>query len=367
MRYLPSLLIFAAPLLAMEPQEDRERTEEARAAEEAERAAKERELEAQKKEYAERAEELRLLAEQRSKWGMTAQELRHLIDDLRSKSAETREEAMAAIKRANASLDDLLPLIAQALETAEQARAALGTFQIGGLAGTRTLLFPANTGNSEVISGSADGTDYTLKSLGEGKYELAATKRADDGRIMEKTEDQGTIKELQEKYPFLKGGLTIQVPAAPQALTIRSRLNGGSDPAPLQAWAVAPNAVWAHNVQYQCVPWDGGGRVGVTVLAPSEDLRSHLQLPEGAGFIVKDVVAGSRAEQIGIRRMDILLRLDGELIDSPIQLKKLHGKAGVLEIIRRSETKKIDLATIVEEPKPADAPTPADVEPSGAR
>jgi hypothetical protein len=44
--------------------------------------------------------------------------------------------------------------------------------------------------------------------------------------------------------------------------------------------------------------------------------------------------------------MDLLLRLDGELIDSPIQLKKLHEKTGVLELIRRSETRKIDLATV---------------------
>lgn len=59
--------------------------------------------------------------------------------------------------------------------------------------------------------------------------------------------------------------------------------------------------------------------------------------------------------------MDILLRLDGELIDSPIQLKKLHEKTGVLEIIRRSETKKIDLATVPEE-TPAETPkeAPAD-------
>lgn len=65
--------------------------------------------------------------------------------------------------------------------------------------------------------------------------------------------------------------------------------------------------------------------------------------------------------------MDILLRLDGELIDSPIQLKKLHEKTGVLEIIRRSETKKIDLATIKEEEKPAQIVVePVPVEPAPA-
>lgn len=355
MRFLPALLLFVAPLLAQESDTDRARAEAERAAKAAEGAAKEAERLAEAKQYAERAEELRRLAEQRSKWGVTEQELRRFIDELRSKSGEKREEAMAAIKRANASIDDLLPLIAEALETAERARGALGGFELKPAA--RTVLF-ALGGGSEVISGSADGTDYTLKSLGEGKYELSATKRNGDGRVMEETKDTGTLKELQEKYAFLKAGLAIQVPAVPQPLNVRVRA--------AQLLFAGPTAV-APEVHF--VTWDGGGRVGVAVLSPSEDLRFHLQLPEGAGFIVQQVVEGSRAEQIGIRRMDILLRLDGELIDSPVQLKKLHEKAGVLEIIRRSETKKIDLATIVEEEKPVKVimPVPAEPAPAGAR
>jgi hypothetical protein len=348
MRFLPALVIFAAPLLAMEPQEDREMSEAERARAAEERAAKD----ATEKEYGARAEVLRRAAEQRSKWGMTEQELRRWIDELRSKSEEKRDEAMAAIKRANASLDDLLPLIQQALEAAERARGAITAFDLAApVAGARTLFLGALGSGAEVISGSADGTDYTLKSLGEGKYELGASKRADDGRLMEKWLDKGTLKELQEKYLFLKAGLAIQVPAPPAPVLLRT--------ASLELDATGT---------FQCVEWNGGGRVGVAVLAPSEDLRFHLELPEGAGFIVRDVVEGSRAEQIGIRRMDILLRLDGELIDSPIQLKKLHEKTGVLEIIRRSETKKIDLAKIVvEEEKPAEAPAPVEVAPSGAR
>jgi hypothetical protein len=386
MRFLPALLLIAAPLLAQDPTEEERRAEEARRAEaeraaqdaadaeraamEAERAAKawaERaakgEADAQAKPYAERAEELRKLAEQRSKWGMTEQDLRRFLDELRSKSEEKRQEAMEAIKRANASLDDLLPLIAQALETAERARGAFAVEYANAVA-PRTLFLGALGGGSEVISGSADGTDYTLKSLGEGRYELTATKRADDGKVMEETKDQGTLKELQEKYAFLKAGLAIQYPAA---VSVRPR-TFKIETAPLRAWAAtAVN----ESADVPCVTWGGGGKVGVQVTEASGDLRFHLRLPEGAGFIVRDVAAGSRAEQIGIRRMDVLLRLDGELIDSPLQLKKLHEKKGVLEILRRAETKKIDLATVAEEPaeKAAELPPaePAPSAPAGAR
>jgi hypothetical protein len=198
----------------------------------------------------------------------------------------------------------------------------------------------AGAGGSEAIAGTADGTEYSLKSLGGGKYQLSATKRADDGRVMEQIEDQGTMAELQRKYPFLAAGLAVQWKApGPWARFVDVQT---AAPLGLPARARAPLALGTEG-------WDGGGRVGVTVCAPSEDLRFHLQLPEGAGFIVQHVVPGSRAEQIGIRRMDVLLKLDGELIDSPIQLKKLHEKAGVLEILRRSEAKRIDLATVAEE------------------
>jgi len=355
MQFLPYLFFVIAPLLAQESDEDRAKVEAERAAQaakaEAERAAKDAqaseraadELKREAMNYAERAEELRRLAEQRSKWGMTAEDLKKLLDELRSKNESKRAEAMEALRQVNARLDELLPIIAEALETAEHARGAL-ELDFASAIGPTTLYL--GRGGSEVISGSADGTDYKLKSLGDGQYELHATKRDADGKVMEEVDAKGTLKELQEKYAFLKAGLAINVPASPALPGLRAR-----------ALRIAPAGVLATDVAagVQFVVWDGGGRVGVAVVPPSEDLRFHLELPEGAGFIVKDVVRGSRAEQIGIRRMDILLRLDGELIDSPVQLKKLHEKKGVLEIIRRSETKKIDLATIVEE-KPAEAP-----------
>ncbi len=359
MQLLPYLFFVLAPLLAQESEEDRAKVEAERAAKEAQQKAQEAERAADdvKREvmnYEERAEELRRVAEQRSKWGMSAEELRKLLDELRSKNEAKREEAMEALKRVNARLDELLPIIAEALEKAQQHARGV-EFELAHAIEPTTLYL--GYAGSEVISGSADGTEYKLKSLGDGQYELHATKRDAGGKVMEETDAKGTLKELQEKYAFLKAGLAINVPASPAMPGLRAR-----------AFRLAPQVVLATDVAAvgHFVAWDGGGRVGVAVVAPSEDLRFHLELPEGAGFIVKDVVAGSRAEQIGIRRMDILLRLDGELIDSPVQLKKLHEKKGVLEIIRRSETRKIDLATIAEE-KPAEAPLDMPAEPDRDR
>jgi hypothetical protein len=314
---LAALVLFPAPLLAQEPAGEpaqgssQDRSQEERAKEKAREEAAKRDAEAVR---------------------AKAEDLRRLIEDLRSKSDATRADAMAALKRANASLDELLPLVADALRQAEEARTKLGT-ELQLAMPTRTLLLGA--AGSETISGSADGTDYTLRSLGDGKYELTATKHSPNGQFMEKTVDKGTLKELQDKYSFLGSALALQV-------SYRSSFASAA----LRALA-SPSTVATPGV------YDGGGVVGVTVTPPSDELRFHLELPEGAGFIVQEVAPGSRAEQIGIRRMDVLLRIDGELIDSPIQLKKLHESQGILEIIRRAESKKIDLSTF-----PAEKPAP---------
>jgi len=325
MRFLPALLVtflIATPLLAQDP--------------DAERQAEEKRVQEEARAYDERRTEIERVQEMRAN-------LVRLSEELRSKTDATREEAMEAIKRAKATIDDLVPLLEEALRTAERAR---GAFEIQ-VAGPTPRTIDLGALGSEVISGSADGTDYTLKSLGDGEYELTATKRDDDGKVMEETKDKGTLKELQVKYSFLQSGLAIQVPAA--AAQLRCRVVDRTGRA--IAWATQTPLGAASTA------WGGGGRVGVNVTEPSEDLRFHLQLPEGAGFIVQQVMPGSRAEEIGIRRMDILLKLDGELIDSPIQLKKLHDNKGVLEIIRRSETRRIDLSTVPEEKAaPAEAP-----------
>ncbi|HEX5138839.1 MAG TPA: PDZ domain-containing protein [Planctomycetota bacterium] len=325
------LLLICAPLLAQEPSEADRRAEEERKAAEAKADDK-------------RREEIERIARQRAE----SEKIARMLDELRSKSEATREQAMEAIKQANLSLDQLLPLITEALERAESARNAMGFLRLA--APTRTLVV-----GTEAISGSADGTDYTLKSLGEGKYELNATKKDGEGRVMEQTADKGTMKELQEKYAFLRSALAIQVPAPAPRATV-----WGFDTA-TGSWA--GRVVDQNGNAVQAATWNGGGRVGVNVTPPPEELCFHLQLPEGAGFIVQQVVPGSRAEQIGIRRMDVLLRLDGELIDSPLQLRKLHENKGVLEIIRRAESRKIDLKTLPEE-KPAEAPQEEAAEPA---
>jgi len=165
----------------------------------------------------------------------------------------------------------------------------------------------------ETISGSSDGTSYTLKSLGSGRYKLTATQKIRDDETKQIT-DEGTLKDLRKKYAFLKGMFGIGVPMRSVAA---------------HAFRDAPRL-----------------QLGMLVRPPSESLSHHLELPTGAGLVVGSVVKGSRAEKLGLKEHDVLLRIDGDLIDSPAQLSKLAEDKGVLEYVRRGKPRQLDLAKL---------------------
>jgi hypothetical protein len=70
-------------------------------------------------------------------------------------------------------------------------------------------------------------------------------------------------------------------------------------------------------------PWAGL----VTARAPAV-LREQLELKHGAGLIVEDVAIGSAAERAGLRRHDVLVALDGQLLVLPEQLTTLLEEWG---------------------------------------
>jgi hypothetical protein len=87
----------------------------------------------------------------------------------------------------------------------------------------------------------------------------------------------------------------------------------------------------------------------------SEVLRTHLQLAEGVGIVIEDVVPGSPAEKAGLRRHDVLLDVGGEQISDMAVLQKAvadsHGKAIDLKIIRLAKEETI---SVTPEAPPAD-------------
>jgi hypothetical protein len=76
-------------------------------------------------------------------------------------------------------------------------------------------------------------------------------------------------------------------------------------------------------------------------------LRAQLQLPEGEGLIVEEVVPGSAAEEAGFQRYDILLSVNGEKLASPHDLHQRVAQEPIealtFELIRGGQKQTLEV------------------------
>jgi membrane-associated protease RseP (regulator of RpoE activity) len=84
-------------------------------------------------------------------------------------------------------------------------------------------------------------------------------------------------------------------------------------------------------------------------------LRTHLQLAEGTGIVVEDIVPDSPAQKAGLQKHDIILRANDDMVDS-METLQTHVQTGKdkpieLEIIRLG---KETTATVTPAERPAD-------------
>jgi hypothetical protein len=68
-------------------------------------------------------------------------------------------------------------------------------------------------------------------------------------------------------------------------------------------------------------PVPGGRELGVRVETVSETLRDQLSLRENEGVLVSEVKPGSIAEKSGLKEHDILLKIDGKMIEDRWQFR----------------------------------------------
>jgi serine protease Do len=96
------------------------------------------------------------------------------------------------------------------------------------------------------------------------------------------------------------------------------------------------------------VPPPAGPEFGVKVEPVDETLRDQLSLKEGEGVMVAEVKPGSTAEKAGLRKHDIVLKLDAAAVGDSWQfrkdvLKALERPEFELEVVRagKRETLKV--------------------------
>ena len=99
------------------------------------------------------------------------------------------------------------------------------------------------------------------------------------------------------------------------------------------------------------------GQVGLLVQTITPTLAAALQLPEETGAVVADVVPGGPAEAAGVQVKDIVLALDGKVIENARQFGvNIYQKADqvvTLDVLRHGEKKSLKVA-VLERPKDPD-------------
>ncbi|HVR85390.1 MAG TPA: PDZ domain-containing protein, partial [Planctomycetota bacterium] len=83
-----------------------------------------------------------------------------------------------------------------------------------------------------------------------------------------------------------------------------------------------------------------------------DELRAQLDLAEGEGLLVTQVMPGSPAEQAGLKKNDILTKIDGKAVKGEESLASFMssaraGQEATLTVLRKSKEQKIKV-TIAE-------------------
>ncbi len=99
------------------------------------------------------------------------------------------------------------------------------------------------------------------------------------------------------------------------------------------------------------------GQIGLIVQTITPPLAEALQLPTEIGAVVADVAQGGAAEAAGVEVKDVILTIDGKVIENArqfgVQVYQKAEQVAVLEVLRKGEKKTLKVA-IRERPKDPD-------------
>jgi len=245
----------------------------------------------------------------------TAEErIREISRKLASENPAERAEAMEEIQRLvreNTGSGD--PVVVTSVEGDTEMR-----FEVNPTLGTEKL---RGTWSDNGTKGQ-----YTLTSLGKGRYELLA--RSVDAQGTEsKYSDKGNLEELRKKYPFLRKFSALYIgPGRTSGAVSGTRWNPIG--MPLRMTMVSENSAKA-------VPL-----LGISVRRPSKELEYHLKLPTETTWIIESVTPGKKGANLGLKRYDLITGVDGEDLTELAPLRKCEKS---LSIVRRSKPVRIAL------------------------
>jgi hypothetical protein len=103
-------------------------------------------------------------------------------------------------------------------------------------------------------------------------------------------------------------------------------------------------------------------RIGVSLAAADETLRSQLQLKDGEGVVVTEVIAATPAEKAGVKQHDVLIELDSNRLakveEITEQIQQIGSRRVLLKLLRSGKPEVVELTPEIVESYPTVAKTP---------
>ncbi len=219
-----------------------------------------------------------------------------------------------------------------------QARVRLEIVQQLGVQGAAGLALGVLAGNVHGVHKDENGarTKYTLRSVGRGQFALTGTHTPAAGpHRNRRLKARGTEAQLKAQHAFLKD---VKFPAqrAPQQFRIVMQQAGGK--AAIK-WVVAGANDPAATVRAPAV--------GVWLRSPS----TPVGILGGHGWVVDKLEPGSFGERIGLRKGDLLRRLNGKPLQNAADLDRLlllaETEDVILQIQRDGAPVRIDVGAVL--------------------
>ncbi|MCU0727637.1 MAG: PDZ domain-containing protein [Planctomycetes bacterium] len=184
-------------------------------------------------------------------------------------------------------------------------------------------LQPGDPFGTRSLSRTEDGKTVRFDQGADGRVKVEIVR---DGKS--EVFEAGSVEELKEKFPEvyaevepLLGSVRIEIGGAPFDDWFRGLRPFGSQ----RGFRAPP---WSGEPPAGIVPRTGapgGFRLGVWVGEMTEALRHHLKLGLNEGVLVEEVVPGSIAARMGLRRLDVIVRVNGRTVGAAEDIRAVLG------------------------------------------
>jgi hypothetical protein len=202
----------------------------------------------------------------------------------------------------------------------------------------------AEPGRSEPRS-SSRGMTFQLSP--EGKVELTIREKGGSGEPISKTYRADSIEEFKKKYPDVAREFRLD------------RFLASPDGPSWKGWeeGLDLDRFWDERFGTMFSPWMNwwpferparSRPFGIQIGSVGEAMAAQLDLREGDGLLVREVTEGSPAANAGIRKHDVVLKINGAPVGDSLgfrkELRELREKGFELEIVRQGKRQTIRVA-----------------------